>query len=93
MSTAHNPADRRNSPRQLLDRPVKLRCEQTGRYLAGRTRDASPAGALIEVDHPSLLVAGQRVSVGIAWSSRQMLLADADLVDATVVRSLALAVA
>lgn len=90
MSTVYHLADRRQNVRHLLDRPVKLRCKQTGRYLAGRTRDASSTGALIEIDHPSLLVTGQCVSVGIAWSSRQVLLTNTDLVDATVVRSLAL---
>jgi hypothetical protein len=71
-----------------VKRPVKVHCPQTGRYLAGRTCNISPSGAMVEVAHPSLLVPGQPVQVGIAWTSRQTVLNRGDLVDATVVRSL-----
>jgi hypothetical protein len=82
--------ERRRDARLALQRPVKIQCAQTGRYLAGRTRDLSAGGALLEVDHPSLLVAGQRLRVGVGWTSQQMLLRQDDLAQATVVRSLAL---
>ena len=80
--------ERRLELRTALVRPLKLWCAHTGRYLSGTTQDVSATGALIEVDHPSLLVSGQRVRVGIAWSSRHMLLGDADLIEARVLRSL-----
>ena len=80
--------ERRFEARTEMVRPLKLWCTHTGRYLSGATRDVSPTGAMIEIDHPSLLVSGQRVRVGIAWSSRHMLLGDADLIEARVLRSL-----
>ena len=82
------PAERRRDPRLDVTRPVKLHCPDTGRYWAGRTCNLSPGGAMVEVAHPSLLVPGQAVQLGVAWTSRQTLLNANDLVDATVVRSL-----
>jgi hypothetical protein len=82
------PSDRRRDPRLEVRRPVKVHCLETGRYLAGTTCNLSPTGAMVEVAHPSLLVPGQRVRVGIAWTTRQTVLNNDDLVDATVVRSL-----
>ena len=71
-----------------MDRPVKIQCVETGRFLPGHTCDVSPGGAMIEVKHPSLLVPGQRVRVGISWTAQQMLLHADDMAEATVLRSL-----
>jgi hypothetical protein len=83
-----SPAERRRDARLEVTRPVKLQCPETGRYWAGRTCNVSPGGAMVEVAHPSLLVPGQAVKLGVAWTNRQTLLNANDLVDATVVRSL-----
>jgi hypothetical protein len=72
-------SERRRDARLEVRRPVKLHCAQTGRYWAGQTCNISPGGAMIQVAHPSLLVAG---------TNRQALLSAGDMVDATVVRSL-----
>jgi nitrous oxidase accessory protein NosD len=82
--------DRRREGRFALDRPVKVQCLETGRYLAGRTINVSPGGALVEVAHPSLLVPGQRVKLGVSWVRQQAVLAARDMAEATVVRSLGL---
>ncbi len=59
----------------------------TGRFLAGRTRDVSAGGAMLLLDHPSLLVPGQRLEVGIAQSLRQAIMPRQTMVPATVVRA------
>ena len=83
-------SERRRHQRLDLDRPVKLQCEMTGKYLAGRTTDVSPDGVQIELAQSSMLVPGQRVRFGIAWTGRQTVLASDDLTPATVVRCLGL---
>jgi hypothetical protein len=82
--------ERRRDARLAMARPVKLQCMQTGRYLAAQTQNLSSGGALLEIDQPSLLVAGQRLRVGVAWTSRQTVLHRDELAEATVVRSLAI---
>ena len=82
--------NRRTTDRATLARPVKIRCDATGRYFTGRTRDISAGGTLIEVDHPHRLVAGQQVRVGIAWRPAQAVLSANAMTPATVVRSLRL---
>ncbi len=79
--------ERRRDARVAVCRPVKLQCVESGRYLAGRTDNLSASGALLQVYHPSLLVPGQRLRMGIAWTDRQAVLEADRLVDATVVRS------
>lgn len=80
--------NRRKDQRFELDRPVKIQCTQTGRYYGGRVVDLSPSGALVVLTNPSLMVPGQRVKLGIAWTSRQVVLDRAEMSEATVVRSL-----
>ena len=81
-------SERRQSARQPISKPAKLRCTQTGRFMAGRTRNVSASGAMLEVYLPSMLITGQRLEVGIAWQHRQAMLDSDQLVQATVVRSL-----
>lgn len=82
--------ERRRHSRMDVHLPVKVCCAATGRYLGGATCNISSSGALLRLDHPSLLVAGQRLHVGIAQHRRQALLSQNDFSDATVVRSFGL---
>ena len=80
--------ERRHTARRPVSRPTKLRCTQTGKYMAGRTRNVSASGAMLEVFLPSMLITGQRLEIGIAWQHHQALLGADELTKATVVRSL-----
>ena len=91
MSVKPLPSERRQNTRTPLMRPAKVRCRQTGKYYQGRTCNVSNGGALVEIDHPSLMVAGQSVQLGVAWTSRNMLLGDHEMIDATILRSLGMA--
>ena len=82
--------ERRHDVRLSLERPAKIKCLMTGRYLAGRTVNVSAGGAMLHVDHPSLLVPGQRVAVGLADTQQDVILRGEELSEATVVRSVAL---
>ncbi len=80
--------EKRKNFRQALDKPVKVFCPDTGKYLSGKTINLSTSGALIELNTPSLLVPGQQLQLGISWSSSQTILSGNSLTEATVVRSL-----
>ncbi len=80
--------DRRRDARLMLERPAKVQCLHTGRYLAGRTTNLSSSGALVEINHASLLIPGQRVKVGIAQTSQDVILQAEQMSEATVVRSM-----
>ncbi len=82
--------NRRRSCRQPINRPAKVRCLQSGRYMAGKTQNISSSGALLEVYLPSLMVTGQRLGIGIAWDNQQTVLGSDQMLPATVVRSLGL---
>ncbi len=80
--------DRRQDPRFALIRPVKLQCHGSGRYYGGQTYNYSASGALLVVDAPPRLLAGQRVRLGIAWNPQDTLLRSDQLVEAAIVRNL-----
>ena len=82
--------ERRKDTRIALQRPVKVQCEMTGRYLAATCRNISATGMLLEIHHASLLVQGQRLRVGIAWNTHDALIRNANMTEAVVVRSLGL---
>ncbi len=82
--------ERRRDTRLALERPAKIQCLMTGRYLAGRTINVSAGGAMLEVDHPSLLVPGQRVAIGMANTRQDVILRGDEMSEATVVRSVGL---
>ena len=82
--------ERRRDLRTPLDRPIKLQSALSGRYCAGRTRNLSHGGALLQIDHPSLLTNGQHVNLGIGQSDHQAILHADQMMDATVRRCLAL---
>ena len=80
--------DRRVFPRFDMSRPCKVFHPASGRVLAGRTRNLSAGGALVELDTPRDFVPGDRLELAIAWTRRAVLPADA-LVEAKVVRTIA----
>ena len=85
-----NTTDRRQHARQPIHRPVKLRDADTvGRYLTGYADNVSVGGASLRLSRPARLLPGQHVRLGIAAHPRQPILRADDMVDATVVRSLA----
>jgi hypothetical protein len=55
--------ERRRGMRVEVSRPVKLLEPRTRRFIAGRTRDASPAGLKLELPATSALGVGSRVEV------------------------------
>lgn len=79
--------ERRRDPRFPIQRPLKLRNELTGKYLAGSTINLSSRGALIRIDAPGLLLAGQRIKIALAFHPGQALLPAGDMLEATVVRN------
>ncbi len=81
-------SERRVDARTMLKRPIKVRCGTTGRSFGGQTVNLSASGALLEIDHPVRLVAGQPIRVGIAWTRRDVVLEAANLMEARVVRNL-----
>lgn len=83
-------SERRLDARSPVEKPLKLRCLESGRYLGGRTRNLSPGGALIEVSDPHRFRPGQRVKLGIAWHRRQTVLDAHTLIEAVVKRNFAL---
>jgi hypothetical protein len=83
-----NLSERRRDARLPLDRPVKVQCLHTGRYLAGHTRNLSAGGALLEIEHPSLMIPGQRVKIGVAQTKQDVILQADQMAEATVVRSM-----
>lgn len=82
--------ERRRDARTELDRPVKVQCQHTGKYMTGYTRNLSPSGALVQIDHPSLMVPGQRIKVGVAHTRQNVILKQQEMSPATVVRSMGL---
>lgn len=82
--------ERRQYARRPIQLPVKMRCTQTGRLMAGVTRNISPSGAMLEIYQPSMLVSNQRMEIGIGWSSKHSVIGSGDMIKATVVRSLGL---
>ena len=78
--------DRREHVRVDMNRPCKVFLPATSRYCPGRTRNVSEGGALVELDAPRDLKPGDVLELGIAWTNRAILPADA-LVEAKVVRT------
>lgn len=80
--------DRRREARLPIERPVKLQCQVTGKYVAGRTSNLSDGGMLIVIDNPSLLVPGQRIKIGVQQTRQDVVLKAGQMTPATVVRSM-----
>lgn len=79
--------ERRRDARLAITRPVKVQCVYTGRYYPAVTTNVSAGGAMLSLQHPSLLVAGQRLRLGVAWNNQQTLMPADAMVQATVIRS------
>ena len=79
--------ERRRDARLAMNRPVKVECEHAGRYVTGYTQNLSTTGALMDIDHPSLMVPGQRVKVGVAYTRRSVIIKKEEMIPGTVVRS------
>ena len=87
MLTTDPRHNRRADVRQTVHRPVKLRPPSTvGRYLAGRTRNISAGGALIELNRPASLNRGDTVRLAIADHDDVPLLTADGMIAATVLR-------
>ncbi len=86
--TSHS--ERRSDARNEVEKPVKIRCLRSGRYLSGKTRNLSAGGALIEISDPHRFVPGQRIKLGVAWNARQTVLDSHALIDSVVIRDFAL---
>jgi hypothetical protein len=70
-------ADRRTSHRQPVTRACKLFRPGSLQYASARTINLSEGGALIEVVSPRPVGVGEKVELGIAWTSSPILSADA----------------
>ena len=80
--------DRRRHVRVPCDRPVKVRCGVTGKYLGGETVDLSDGGCLMRLDGRISVAAGQSVRVAIARRKHQPLILADDMIEGTIVRRL-----
>ena len=81
--------ERRRDTRYMLDRPIKLQCDQVGtRYLPGQTVNISAGGTMLEIDYPQHMHVGQEVRVAIANTPQQALLESGDFVTGTIIRCL-----
>lgn len=80
--------DRRRFVRVPCERPVKVRCAVSGKYLAGETVDMSDGGCLMRLDRRVVVEAGQAVRVGIAHRRGQGLILADDMVEGKIVRRL-----
>lgn len=78
--------ERRRSPRLRCEKPVKVRCGVTGKYLAGETVDLSDGGCLMRLDRRVIVESGQAVRVGIAHRQLQSLILADDMVEGRIVR-------
>ncbi len=77
--------ERRRHERLEIKRPCKVLHAPTLRYMAAKTCDLSPGGAMLELSHHRPLAIGDKIDVLVDWDqsgvvSRQMTVA------ATVVR-------
>lgn len=79
------PADRRQHPRMAVQRPAKVLCNQSQRFLAAVTEDLSVGGARVRVQSQRPFAIGDSVKVGIAWSQSGIIRTD-QLIEAKVVR-------
>jgi hypothetical protein len=78
--------DRRKHTRHPLERPAKLFCPKSGRFLAGRTRNISAGGVLVEVDVTESIGAGDAILLTIAFGDR-FIVPMTELVPGSIVRT------
>jgi hypothetical protein len=78
--------DRRRFRRLTLDAPVKLRLDDTGRYLPARSLDISDEGLLLELDRPARIPVGTAVRLAVQRSAVHAVARLDHMTPATVVR-------
>jgi len=78
--------ERRRDPRYKLSRPVKIRCGETGRFIGAMSRDISAGGLSADLVGPRRLMPGDRIQVAVGYSSRQVIVSEAQMLEATVMR-------
>ena len=78
--------DRRQHTRHPLDRPAKLFCPGSGRFLSGRTRNISAGGVLVEVDASESVASGDEIQLTIAFGDR-FIVPMSELVPGSIVRA------
>jgi len=81
--------ERRRAPRRRVDRPIKLVCPRTGRYLLAQAVDFSNTGAAFQIDHATAIRPGDQIELHPGGATEGALLRRADFRKARVVRSLA----
>lgn len=81
------PSERRRDARYHIDRPAKLQCLETGRFIPGAITNVSASGAMLALQNASLMVPGQRVRLGVAWTRQNALIAADSMIEGTVVRA------
>ncbi len=77
--------DRREHERWTSEMCCKVRCSRTGRYLGALTSDLSPGGAMLSVQTPTAIRAGQLVEIALKTDGRPIVFRN-ELVPARVVR-------
>lgn len=82
--------DRRQSLRCPLDRPAKIRLEDSGRYRSAVVVNLSSGGALLRVEGPGRYLPGRRVRLGLEASRQPGVIRLDTMPEATVVRALSL---
>ena len=80
--------DRREDPRVPVTRACKVYDPRSRRFVAGHTCNASSAGLLVRLDRELELESGARIFVAVAHRKRDGFLRAADMIAATVVRTL-----
>jgi len=79
--------DRRKHQRHPIERPAKLFCPKSGRFIAGRTHNISAGGVLVEVDAGETIESGDAVLMTVAFGDR-FIVPMSELVRCTVIRTL-----
>lgn len=77
--------DRRKHQRHPIERPAKLFCPKSGRFLAGRTQNISEGGVLVEVDAGETIESGDSVLMTVAFGDR-FIVPMSELVPCSVIR-------
>jgi hypothetical protein len=80
--------DRRTHTRIAYVRPCKIFSPSLQRYFLGTTQDLSSGGMLVQVPHPVDVRPGDTLQIGVASKRREQMLRAAEMLRATVIRSM-----